>query len=347
MNSLTAAASTKQVAPVKIGPVRIGIVGLGRFGRLHALTAAGIAEAELVALVARKQSALDAVAHELPGVRGWTNLDDAVRDSGAEAWIVACSTASHVAVARALLAAGKTVLLEKPIADDLAASQSLAPLVRPDSGNLMLGHIVLFNSEFRQLREEAARRGPITFIDSVRHRPASIVAKFPGENPLYAAMVHDLYMAQALMDRAEPTSFHAHYHRTAQGEIDLAVARLQWPSGAIGSFAASYLTPAGMAPRGFDRTEVFGDGWCARIEPNPRPIELWAAQAEWPLALEIRAGAVGAAGSSSPTGMMAEEQRTFCRVVRGLEAVPVGATYADALQVQQWMDKLAASAEAC
>jgi predicted dehydrogenase len=321
-----------------VAPVKIGVIGLGRFGRLHALTAAGLAEAELVGLVARRQASLDAIAQELPCVAGWTNLDDAIRESSAEAWIVACSTASHVSVVRTLLAAGKSVLLEKPIADDLAESQSLLPLVRKDSRNLMLGHIVLFNSEFQQLREEVGRRGPIAYIDSVRHRPASIVAKFPGENPLHAAMVHDLYMAQVLMDRAEPLSFDAQYHRTPKGEIDLAVARLKWPSGAIGSFAASYLTPEGMPPRGFDRTEVFGDGWCARIEPNPRPIEIWGAQAEWPLALEIRAG------SSAPAGMMAEEQRCFCRVVRGLHEVPVGATYFDALQVQQWMDKLAAAA---
>lgn len=319
-------------------PVRVGVVGLGRFGRLHALTAAGLAEAELVAVVARRQASLAEFARELPNVRGFTNLDDAVRDSGAEAWIVACSTASHVAVARTLLAAGKTVLLEKPIADDLADSRSLAPLVRADSSNLMLGHIVLFNSEFRQLRDEVARRGPISYIDSVRHRPADIVHKFPGENPLYAAMVHDLYMAQALTNRAEPISLHAQYHRTAEGAIDLAVARLQWPDGALGTFAASYLTPAGMAPRGFDRTEVFGQGWCARMEPNPRPLELWSDRAEWPLPLEILAGSGGA------SGMMAEEQRCFYRVARGLQPVPTGATYHDALQVQQWMDKLDAAA---
>lgn len=319
-------------------PVKIGVIGTGRFGRLHALTAAGIAEAELVALVARRQAALDALAAELPDVPGWTNLDAAIRESSAEAWIVACTTASHVAVARTLLEAGKTVLLEKPIAADIESSRSLAPLVRPDSRNLMLGHIVLFNSEFQQLREEVARRGSIVYLDAVRHRPASIVANFPGENPLQAAMVHDLYMAQVLMDCAEPASFKALYHRTPQGEVDLAVARLQWPSGAIGSFAASYLTPAGMPPRGFDRMEVFGDGWCARIEPNPRPFEIWAERAEWPLALEIRTGEFG------PTGMMAEEQRCFCRVVRGLQEVPRGATYADALQVQEWMDRLAASA---
>lgn len=321
---------------MNVQPVKIAVVGLGRFGRLHSLTLAGLAEAELVGLVARRQASLDSLAGEIPGVRGWTNLEQAIRESTAEAWIVACTTASHVPVTRALLEAGKVVLLEKPVADNLAEARGLQSLVRPDSGNLMLGHIVLFNSEFRQLRDEVRQRGPLAYIDCVRHRPASIVKQFPGENPLQATMVHDLYAAQVLVDRAEPVHFSAQFHRTPDGEIDLALAQLKWPNGTVASFAASYLTPSGMAPRGFDRMEVFGSGWSARINPNPRPIEVWGTQAEWPMPLEIRAGA-------GATGMMAEELRCFCRVVRGAHPVPVGATYADAMQVQAWMEKLLAS----
>jgi len=315
-------------------PVKTAVVGLGRFGRLHSLTLAGLAEAELVGVVARRDKSLQAIAPELPGIPGWTNLDQAIEQCEAEAWVVACTTASHVAVARALLDAGKTVLLEKPVSENLADARSLEPLVRADSSNLMMGHIVLFNSEFRALQDEARQRGPISYINSVRHRPASIVQDFAGENPLYAAMVHDLYMAQALVDRAEPTQFSAQFHRTTSGAIDLALAQLKWGDGPVASFAASYLTPSGMPPRGIDRTEVFGDGWSARMVPNPRPIEVWGEHASWPMALEIRTDATG------PTGMMAEELRCFCRVVRGQQPVPVGATYHDALQVQSWMQRL-------
>ncbi|MBC8357139.1 MAG: Gfo/Idh/MocA family oxidoreductase [Planctomycetes bacterium] len=315
-----------------IASVKVGVVGLGRFGRLHSLTLDQLAEAELVAVVARRQESLDAMTQELPDVQGWTNLQQAIDESDAEAWVVACTTASHVSVARLLLESGKTVLLEKPIADNLDEAHSLAPLVDVDSSNLMIGHIVLFNSEYQQLRDVARQRGPISYINCVRHRPASIVQDFPGENPLHAAMVHDLYATQVLLDRAEPDHFSSQFRRTESGDIDLALAQLKWDDGPVASFAASYLTPSGMPPRGFDRTEVFGDGWSARIEPNPRPIEVWDSQASWPLALEVR--------TDPPSGMMAEELRCFCRVVRGLEAVPVGATYADAIQVQQWMEKL-------
>lgn len=320
-------------------PVKVAVVGLGRFGRLHALTLTGLGEAELVGVVARRRDSLEALQREVPGVPGWTDLPRAIAESGAEAWIVACSTDQHVAVTQTLLRAGRTVLLEKPISASLAEAESLGPLVHPESANLMLGHIVLFNSEFRQLRDEVRRRGPPSFIDCVRHRPATIVRDFPGENPLQAAMIHDLYAVQALLQGEEPRRFSAQFHRTADGAVDLALAQLEWNSGTLASFAASYLTPGGMPPRGFDRMEVFGEGWAARITPNPRPLEVWDERAQWPLALEIRTDASG------PTGMMAEELRTFCRVVRGLERVPDGATYAAGLQTQRWMDRLEAAAE--
>ena len=84
--------------------------------------------------------------------------------------------------------------------------------------------------------------------------------------------------------------------------------------------------------------EVFGEGWAARAEANPRPLEVWGEQAEWPMALEIRTDPEGA------TGMLAEELRCLCRVARGEQVVPLGATFADAIQVQQWMNRLTAAA---
>ena len=125
-----------------LAPVKVGVVGLGRFGRLHALTLARLAEAELVALVARRQASLNALGRELPGVPGWTSLPQALAESTAEAWVVACTTAEHVPVVRMLLEAGKTVLLEKPVAANLEEARSLAPLVRPDSSNLMSSRLI-------------------------------------------------------------------------------------------------------------------------------------------------------------------------------------------------------------
>lgn len=319
-------------------PVRLGIVGLGGFGRLHAMTAAGVGEAQVVALVDRREECIAAIGKSLPGVPVWTDLHAALAESDAEAWVVATTTASHVPVARAILERRLPVLIEKPLSEDLAEAESLGPLVRADSSNLMMGHILLFNSEFRQVLEEARRRGPIFYLNCVRHRPTETKDMFPGESPLHLTMVHDLYATLALVGRREPESFHARLRAAEGGGHDVATAELGWPDGMIATYTASFLTPPGMAGDGFDRLEVFGRGWAARITPNPRPIEVWDERAWWPMALEIRADPL------APSGMLAEELRCFCRAVRGLEPVPVGAAYGDAMQVQRWLDRLGRAA---
>ena len=250
----------------RMEPVRIGVVGLGNFGRQHALTLAGLIEADLVALVARRQASLDAVREQLPGVAGWLDLRAGHRR-------VRCrglGRGHFHAVARAaspatLLAAGKTVLLEKPVANNLAEAESLAPLVKPDSSNLMLGHIVLFNSEFLALADEVRRRGPLTHISCARHRPAANVAKFPGENPMHLTMVHDLYATLALVERGGADRLQLAGAPHARGRVRPGAG----PAPLAGRPAwlrtrASFLTPAGMASNGFDLLEVFGQGWSAR-----------------------------------------------------------------------------------
>jgi predicted dehydrogenase len=315
-------------------PVALGIVGLGSFGMMHARTAVGMMESRLVAAVDTREERLRTVSQELPYVPCWNDLGRALVESQAEAWIVASSTQSHVPLAEMVLAAGKPVLLEKPLFLDLAAAESLAPRVRADSSNLMMGHVVLFSSEFRQLLEEVKTRGPLRYIDAVRHRPTTALDTFPDESPFYLTMVHDLYMVLALMDRAEPVRMSAQVRRAVHGGIDLALAQLQWQGGTIASLVASFMTPPGMASDGFDRLEVFGQGWAARLESNPRPFVLWDERARWPMGLDIRAG-----GSSS-TGMLAEQLRCFCRVVRGLDTVPMGATYEDGVRILSWIEQL-------
>ena len=157
--------------------------------------------------------------------------------------------------------------------------------------------------------------------------------RFPEESPFELTMVHDLYCVLALMNRAEPSQLSAQTHVTDDGRCDLALAQLQWANGATASLTASFMTPEGMASDGYDRMEVFGHGWAARVRANPRPIELWDQRASWPMALEISTG-------KCVSGMLAEELRCFCRVAAGVEHVPVGASYHDAVQILRWMDQL-------
>ncbi len=329
-------ATTKRVA---FEPVRVGVVGLGAFGRLHAQTLHGMVETELVALVDPDVQALQRTQAELaaiPNIKGWQDLERAVQESNAQAWVIASSTASHVDIAELLLSAGKHVLVEKPLAMNAADAARLEPLLVKDENysRLMMGHLVLFGSEFQGLQQEAEKRGPLSFIESVRHRPATMRTLYPGESPLRLLMVHDLYMTQVLMRGAEPVQMSAMQRFHREGGVDLVQVWLSWESGESASLTASFLTPPGMPSDGFDRLEIFGQGWAARMYANPRPIEVWDDRARWPQTLEIHCH------RDIPSGALVNELRCFCHVVRGTGAVPRGADYADAMQLMRWMDRL-------
>jgi predicted dehydrogenase len=201
----------------------------------------------------------------------------------------------------------------------------------------MLGHTLLFAAEFRQLLQEVQRRGPIVHFQLVRHRPDSTWDYYQ-ESPFRLLMVHDLYLTFALMNGAEPTRLLGRLHPRRGGGVDLAKAELEWANVAWGSLTASYLTPPGMSSDGFDRIEIFGQGWAAHLKLNPQPLEIWAQRAEWPLSLNVYPDPV------APSGWLAEELRHFCRVVQGQAEPPLGAHYGDALRIQGWLERLEASA---
>jgi predicted dehydrogenase len=314
--------------------IRIGVVGLGNFGQLHARTLLGMAETELVALVDSSAERRAPFEQNYPAMRCFSDLNSALEQVEADAWVIATNTGSHIDLAEQILQRGASVLIEKPLAKDVATAQRLERLVKPDSSNVMLGHILLFSHEFRKLRQEMQQRGPLQYFHSFRHRPTITYDLFPNESPVRLLMVHDLYMAQALTNGAEPLSIHGRLRPHPNGGYDLALAEFEWPDNLIGSFTASYLTPPGMPNDGFDRLELFGEGWAAKIEANPRPLNMWSDRAEWPLTLDINDDPI------APSGWLAEELRHFSRVVRGVASVPAGARYRDGLQIMRWLDRL-------
>lgn len=317
-----------------MNPVSILVVGVGEWGRAHARTIAGLTEAELFGVVDPDESAIERLGADLPALRAWRTVASALDEATPDACIIATRTAEHVPIAVELLERSIPVLIEKPLAPDRASVDRLAPLVDGASANLMMGHVVLFAPAFRRLLREAPQRGPVAYFDAVRHRPQWMLERFPEEDPIRMTMVHDFYLALALMHPHRPEQLHGRLRRRDDGRADLAEVQMRWPGGTFGSFTASFLTPPGMPDDGFDRFEVFGEQWAARMQLNPQPMQVWDSKAHWPMTLDIDDA------PEAPSGWLAEQLRCFCRVVRRRASVPVGARYEDARAIQDWMDQL-------
>ena len=104
-------------------PLGIGIIGFGRIGAEHAVWLADCAHARAVA-VADATPARQAIAAGR-GLAVYDAVDAMLADANVDAVLVATPTAMHFEHVTAALAAGKHVLVEKPMALDLAQSRRL------------------------------------------------------------------------------------------------------------------------------------------------------------------------------------------------------------------------------
>ena len=210
--------------------LRAGVIGAGAFGRHHARKYAEDSRIALVGVFDPDAERADLLAelHNVCAFETAQTLIDAV-----DILTIASPPATHAAMARVALDAGKHVLVEKPLAATPADGVDL--VARAAARNLVLacGHqerivleaIGLFAAPERPTLVEAARAGPWTG----RSADASVTLDL---------MIHDIDMALAVIGEA-PTQANA-AGRCVHGVVaDELTAEALFPSGAHARFFAS------------------------------------------------------------------------------------------------------------
>src|SRR5204862_4584053 len=94
--------------------LKLGVIGAGAWGRNHVRTVAGLADAELTAVCDTDAKVRERVARQYPSTL--VTPDVSALLEAVEAVIVASPAATHAALARQAIEAGKPVLVEKPFA---------------------------------------------------------------------------------------------------------------------------------------------------------------------------------------------------------------------------------------
>jgi UDP-N-acetyl-2-amino-2-deoxyglucuronate dehydrogenase len=113
-----------------VKPVRVGLVGCGKVGQIHAAALAGLAEADFVAAGDALPERAEAFASRY-GVRPFANVTTMLREAGVEAIVVGTPHPLHAEPAILAAEAGVHVLVEKPLAANLADCDAmLAAAVR-------------------------------------------------------------------------------------------------------------------------------------------------------------------------------------------------------------------------
>jgi myo-inositol 2-dehydrogenase/D-chiro-inositol 1-dehydrogenase len=117
--------------------MRIGLVGYGAWGRMHASAIRKLPGLSLAGIVAHGDDSARQAASDHPGVAVHQRLDDLLRDASVDLVDIVVPNYLHAEMALAALAAGKHVLLEKPLATTIADGERI--VAAAEASGLYLG----------------------------------------------------------------------------------------------------------------------------------------------------------------------------------------------------------------
>lgn len=147
------------------GLVRLGLIGVGRWGRNIVRTCATLGDTlSLCAVASTNPQTRQEVPAECAVFGEWREM---LTGCALDGVIIATPPQSHAEIAQAAIAAGLSVLVEKPLTTDPAQARQIAAAARAAGVPVMVDHIHLYNPAFRRLLKLAPSMGPIRAIQGL------------------------------------------------------------------------------------------------------------------------------------------------------------------------------------
>jgi predicted dehydrogenase len=162
------------------------------------------------------------------GLNDWRDLAGKV-----DAAIVAVPTTDHAGVGCGLLEAGIDVLVEKPLAPDLASARRLIDTARARGRILQVGHLESFNPAVAALRDIV--RLPLFFEI---HRLSVFTPRSLDVDVVLDLMIHDIDIVLSLTGQM-PEEIRAAGISILSSKVDIANVRLAFPAGCVANLTAS------------------------------------------------------------------------------------------------------------
>jgi predicted dehydrogenase len=191
----------RSIAPPALeeSPIRIAVIGYGYWGPNLVRNVVERPELELSALCERDPARASAFALRVPDVPIFTDIDDVLGDPEVDAVIVATPPRTHHALASAALAAGKHVLVEKPLARTTADARDLIDQARSRDLVLMPGHTFLYSPPVNKVRDllRQGMLGEVYFVTSSRMN----LGKYQPDGVICDLAPHDLSILLYLLEQ--------------------------------------------------------------------------------------------------------------------------------------------------
>ncbi len=211
--------------------VRTAVIGAGRLGGFHAQKLAAMEQVELVAVADPVPAQRNRVAAEC-GTRALADYRLLAAEK-VDAVVVAAPTLVHHPIGMEFLSRGIHVLMEKPLAPNLAEADELVRTARAHGAILQVGHVERFNP---------AMTAAAPHVDSPKYIEAVRASNFTFRSTdigvVLDLMIHDIDLVLS-MTRSEVVRVQALGLSILGGHEDVAHARLEFECGCVASLSAS------------------------------------------------------------------------------------------------------------
>jgi len=222
--------------------IRIAVIGAGHWGpnlvrNFHSGQASTVTH-----VIDTRVQRLEQIASRYPGVTFGTDARAAFDDPQVDAVVVATPTATHFAVVRQALEAGKHVLVEKPITTTVREAEVLQTLASKLKRVLMVGHVFLFNPAVQRVKQllEKNELGRIHYLSMVRTNLGPIRGDV---NAAWDLASHDISIADYWLGHSALAVSAVGASYVNPGIQDAVFATVTYPQGVLVNLHCSWLNP--------------------------------------------------------------------------------------------------------
>ncbi len=153
----------------RAGEIRVGVVGVGYWGSRHVRVLRSTTGVSAVIGVDQRLAEIgDGRREGEPGITAYADIEEALPH--VDAVVIATPPASHAPLAMRAIAAGKHVLVEKPMATTTAAARMIVDAASAAGVVLMPGHTFEHNAAVHKLRDlvRGGHLGRLFYLDCAR-----------------------------------------------------------------------------------------------------------------------------------------------------------------------------------
>ncbi len=226
--------------------LRLAVAGAGLIGRTHIDLLTRRTDARLCAVVDPAPAAAELAAQQ--GVPHFTALEALLAHDRPDGVILATPNALHVPQALQCLAAGVSVLVEKPIAPTVAEAEQLVRAAGSATARVLIGHHRAHSPLMARAREvvQSGQLGRLVAVmgSAAFFKPDHYFADGPwrtqpGGGPILINMIHEVHNLRMLCgDIVAVQAFASNAVRGFAVEDTVSI-NLRFASGALGSFLLS------------------------------------------------------------------------------------------------------------